>query len=310
MSRNGSGVYNLPAGNPVVTNTTISSTWANNTLTDIATALTGSLAADGQTTATGALNMGTQKITNVGVGTASTDVPALSQVTSAVAITGGTIEGTPIGATTPSTGKFTNLIATGTVSFTGTGAAVMPSGTAGQQPASPVNGMIRYNTTSSILESYIAGAWTTIGSATPTSGPTFSAYLASNQSVTTTTITKVNIDTEEWDTASCFNTSNGRFTPTQAGYYQINAGIYLAGTVNTQQGGFIYIYKNGSSYKSASAGLYSYSSISGANGTISTLVYFNGSTDYIELYGQNIQTSPVFGGGQSLTYFNGSFIRT
>ena len=58
MSRNGSGTYSLPAGNPVVTGTTITSTWANNTLNDIATALTGSLAADGQTTATGALQMG------------------------------------------------------------------------------------------------------------------------------------------------------------------------------------------------------------------------------------------------------------
>jgi hypothetical protein len=55
MSRNGSGTYNLPAGNPVVTGTTISSTWANNTLTDIATALSGSIAADGQTTITGPL---------------------------------------------------------------------------------------------------------------------------------------------------------------------------------------------------------------------------------------------------------------
>jgi len=55
MSRNGSGTYQLPAGNPVVTGTTISSTWANNTLTDIATAITGSIAADGQTPITGAL---------------------------------------------------------------------------------------------------------------------------------------------------------------------------------------------------------------------------------------------------------------
>ena len=62
MSRNGSGVYSLPAGNPVVTGTTISSTWANNTLTDIATAITGSIAADGQTPITGALDFNTQNI--------------------------------------------------------------------------------------------------------------------------------------------------------------------------------------------------------------------------------------------------------
>jgi hypothetical protein len=65
MSRNGSGTYNLPAGNPVVTATTITSTWANTTLSDIATALTGSLAADGQTPASGNLNMNTNQIKNV-----------------------------------------------------------------------------------------------------------------------------------------------------------------------------------------------------------------------------------------------------
>jgi hypothetical protein len=109
MSRNGSGTYTLPAGNPVVTGTTISSTWANNTLTDIATALTGSLSADGQTTATGALQMGSNKITNVAVGTVPTDVAVVSQVTSAVAITGGTIDGTTVGTTTRSTVKATTL---------------------------------------------------------------------------------------------------------------------------------------------------------------------------------------------------------
>jgi hypothetical protein len=65
MSRNGTGTYSLPAGNPVVTATTITSTWANSTLSDIATALTGSLAADGQTPATGNLNMNTNQIKNV-----------------------------------------------------------------------------------------------------------------------------------------------------------------------------------------------------------------------------------------------------
>jgi hypothetical protein len=39
MSRNGSGVYSLPAGNPVVTQTISSSAWANNTMTDLAAAL-------------------------------------------------------------------------------------------------------------------------------------------------------------------------------------------------------------------------------------------------------------------------------
>jgi hypothetical protein len=48
MSRNSSGTYSLPAGNPVVTGTVISSSWANTTMSDIATALTGSLDRSGQ----------------------------------------------------------------------------------------------------------------------------------------------------------------------------------------------------------------------------------------------------------------------
>lgn len=73
MSRNGSGTYTLPAGNPVVTGTTITSTWANSTLSDIATALTGSVAADGQTPMSGNLNMATNKVTSLGTPTLSTD---------------------------------------------------------------------------------------------------------------------------------------------------------------------------------------------------------------------------------------------
>lgn len=69
MPRNGSGSFNLVAGNPVVTNTTISSTWANNTLSDIAGALTQSLSKDGQTTPTNNIQMGGFKLTNLAAGT-------------------------------------------------------------------------------------------------------------------------------------------------------------------------------------------------------------------------------------------------
>jgi hypothetical protein len=162
MSRNGTGTYTLPAGNPVVTGTTISSTWANNTLTDIATALTGSLAADGQTTATGNLKLGNNRITGLADGIASTDAASLAQVTSAVAITGGTINGTSVGATTASTGAFTNFTASGTASFTSTGAVKVPVGTTVQQP-SPVTGMIRYNSTTNLYEGYGASSWSALG---------------------------------------------------------------------------------------------------------------------------------------------------
>jgi len=46
-ARNTAGVYSLPAGNPVVSGTTITSTWANGTLSDIKGEITNSLSRDG-----------------------------------------------------------------------------------------------------------------------------------------------------------------------------------------------------------------------------------------------------------------------
>jgi hypothetical protein len=170
MSRNGSGTYTLPAGNPVVTGTTISSTWANNTLTDIASALTDSVAADGQTAMTGPLNMNSQKIQNLATGTAPTDASTVAQVTSAVAITGGTITGvtinnSTIGATTPSTGAFTTISATGDGTFSGTGQVKLPVGTTAQRSGTPVDGMLRYNSDLDSFEGYVDGAWGGVGGA-------------------------------------------------------------------------------------------------------------------------------------------------
>jgi len=79
MARNGSGTYNLPAGNPVVTGTTISSTTTNNTFNDIATALTGSLSKDGQTTPTGNLPMGGFAHTGVANATVRTQYATAGQ---------------------------------------------------------------------------------------------------------------------------------------------------------------------------------------------------------------------------------------
>jgi hypothetical protein len=95
MPRNGSGTFSLyTPGNPVVTGTTISSTWANNTLNDLATGLTNSLAKDGQTTPTANLPMGTFKLTGLGAGTAATDSLNLTQAQNEAYQLIGTIAGT------------------------------------------------------------------------------------------------------------------------------------------------------------------------------------------------------------------------
>lgn len=80
MPFNGNGVYSLPAGNPVVSNTTASSTVHNNTNSDIATALTNCVTKDGQSTPTANITLGGFKLTNVGAATSVSDAVIASQI--------------------------------------------------------------------------------------------------------------------------------------------------------------------------------------------------------------------------------------
>lgn len=82
MSFNGAGLFQInSSGNPVVTGTTISSTWANALTADLATGLSTCITKDGQTTVTANIPLGANKITGLAVGTASTDAINLSQLT-------------------------------------------------------------------------------------------------------------------------------------------------------------------------------------------------------------------------------------
>ena len=94
MPRNGSGSYSLPSGNPVVTGTAISSTVQNNTMSDIATALTASIAKDGQTTPTANLPMGGFKHTGAANGSAATDYATIANLQNGTGIYVGTVGGT------------------------------------------------------------------------------------------------------------------------------------------------------------------------------------------------------------------------
>jgi hypothetical protein len=110
-----------------------------------------------------------------------------------------------------------------------------------------------------------------------TAFPAFSAYLSSAQSFTVNVVTKVTCQTEEFDTNNNYdNATNYRFTPTVAGYYQVSACISVASAAAQIA---TYIYKNGSKWKQGS------NYANGFTGSISCLVYCNGSTDYIEFYG-------------------------
>ena len=136
--------------------------------------------------------------------------------------------------------------------------------------------------------------------------PAFSVYRGgSNQSVTSSTQTKVQLNTEEFDTANAFDsTTNYRFTPQVAGYYQINGQIEGDGTAVTRV--FCAIYKNGVSYKQSNDGTMT----AAYRAMVSSIVYLNGSTDYVELYGWVNGSSTVFQNASGVgTYFNGSMVR-
>ena len=134
-------------------------------------------------------------------------------------------------------------------------------------------------------------------------GPAFSAYQSTQQaSLTASVATKVQFQTKEFDTASCFdNTTNYRFTPNVAGYYQVSGSAVLASSVAFL---ILYIYLNGSSFKRFTNT--NTATVTAVNG--SALVYLNGSTDYIELY-------CIQGGNQQLvntadtTYFQAVMVR-
>lgn len=134
-------------------------------------------------------------------------------------------------------------------------------------------------------------------------GPAFSASNSANQSISAGAFTKVNLDTEEFDTNSNFASS--RFTPTVAGYYQFD-GIVVTTTANT-----IYIaslYKNGAEYKRGND--LRFGSNQGQMGVIvSAIIYLNGSTDYVELYTYMSQNSTLTGNSVYGCYLQGCFLR-
>jgi hypothetical protein len=79
MPRDGTGTYVPPEGQ-VVTDTPISSTSYNATISDIGSTLTQSMSKDGQTVPTANLPMGGFKVTGLADGDANTDAAALGQI--------------------------------------------------------------------------------------------------------------------------------------------------------------------------------------------------------------------------------------
>lgn len=68
--------------------------------------------------------------------------------------------------------------------FSGTGQVTLPSGTTAQRSGTPVNGMIRYNSTNNQFEGYAANAWGSIGGGA-TGGGSDQVFVLNGVTVTT-----------------------------------------------------------------------------------------------------------------------------
>jgi hypothetical protein len=138
--------------------------------------------------------------------------------------------------------------------------------------------------------------------------PTFSAYKTSTQTFSSSTWTKVTFDTEEYDTNSNYDTSTSRFTPTVAGYYQVNAqlDIYAGGSSITNT--LISVYKNGTGHKRG----YGASATSAETyAPAAALIYMNGTTDYIEVYVNATTggTPGIYAGAPATSYFQAILVK-
>ena len=101
------------------------------------------------------------------------------------------------------------------------------------------------------LTSKVTGVLPVANSQTNT--PSFLAKMSDYQNLTDATDTKVQFDTEVYDTDGKYDHStNYRFTPTVAGTYFLYTQVHVRGGTNTQiVDSFVYIKKNGSAFYTA-----------------------------------------------------------
>ena len=135
--------------------------------------------------------------------------------------------------------------------------------------------------------------------------PSFSVHKnGSDQTISSSSPTKVTWSTEEFDTNSDFASS--RFTPTVAKKYQLNVGLLLQNLTNNQAFALL-IYKNGIVHRQVR--IISPGTLTIAGVMLSTVVEANGSTDYFEVYVDSTgDTSYVINGSSTDSQFTGSSV--
>ena len=131
--------------------------------------------------------------------------------------------------------------------------------------------------------------------------PAFHAVRTSSQSISTNTNTKVQFDTEDFDTDNCYdNSTNYRFTPGVSGKYYLYAGVRPNQTDDFNESQ-IYIRKNGSDVALATK-RNTYSDTVHCYTTVAS-----DTDDYFEVFYYHTRGSSLnlSGNSNSYTYFGG-----
>jgi hypothetical protein len=139
-------------------------------------------------------------------------------------------------------------------------------------------------------------------------GPAFSAYGSVATTLNNNVVTKITLDTEEFDTDNAFSTSTYRFAPTLAGYYLFQGHISVVTYASNAGSQIMSLYKNGYEYK---RGVRIPCNTNGVGTMISAMIFMDGITDYIEMYGLqgsggNVTTET---GQQFGPYLQGNFVK-
>ena len=105
---------------------------------------------------------------------------------------------------------------------------------------------------------------------------------------------KVTLNTEEFDANGWFNTSNYRYTPQCKGWYQFNFYYQIRTNINSQSIElYLYPYKNGSAANGGPVHGWNTNYGNYAHITFSTMIYMNGSSDYLEMFGNSSRSTEV-----------------
>jgi len=145
-----------------------------------------------------------------------------------------------------------------------------------------------------------------IGPTGPSGNPAISFYATSTtqQNPGSSVSTKVAFNNEVWDTNGYFNPALNRFQPLVEGYYAIFSNVVFSWANENGQDVFVSIYKNGVEFL---RGMRSWETpeMKVWDGLVSGIVYFNGTTDYVEIYGYT--ASPTSNNQMVGSYFQGAF---